>query len=126
MKKGRPLLQLLACLLTLTQLPPVPAVDICRVPPPASSAAAGSTPTSRLVATRTKCSDVSATARRTRLAGVNIYDALWDANGPTANFSETMSTLQEAKSSGVELFRFFGFLWGPAHSFWYTNPDIFW
>jgi hypothetical protein len=40
---------------------------------------------------------------------------------PGANFSETLRTLQEADASGIELVRFFGFMWGPLHSFWYTK-----
>lgn len=81
------------------------------------------------MATRTNCNDIApagGTARRTRLAGVNIYDALWDANGPDANLTVTRQTLQEYQGTGLELFRFFGFLWGPAHAFWYTNPHEFW
>jgi hypothetical protein len=64
---GRPLLQL-ACLLHAALqlqlpalLPAVGAVDICRVP--TSTAAATDPAATRLVATRTKCSDVSAAAR---------------------------------------------------------------
>ena len=65
---------LLGCLLAMEAPVPLTAVDICRVPSSSSGRGAADRTGGRLVATRTSCADVGGGARRTRLAGVNIYD----------------------------------------------------
>ena len=83
--------------------------------------------TSKLVAVRGACPDGSS---RTRVAGVNIFDAMWDASsamgsphprGPGISIANTTAALASAASNNIRVFRMFAGLWGPSMSFWVAN-----
>jgi hypothetical protein len=71
---------------------------------------------------------------RTRVAGVNIFDAMWDASsamgsphpGGHISIANTTAALAAAAASHVRVFRMFGGLWGPHMSFWVANEQQYW
>ena len=91
--------------------------------------------TSRLVAVRGPCPDGSS---RTRIAAVNIFDAMYDASSamgspdPRApnkdgiSIANTTAALASAAANNIRVFRMFSCLWGPAMSFWVTNETQYW
>ena len=100
-------------------------------PPPAPQVDGSS----KLVAVRGPCPDGST---RTRVAGVNIFDALWDASsaigspgtfgsrGPRISIANTSAALASAAFHKIRVFRMFAALWGPEMSFWVTNETQYW
>ena len=90
---------------------------------------------SRLVAVRGPCPDGSS---RTRVAAVNIFDAMYDASSamgspnPRApnkqgiSIANTTAALASAAANNIRVFRMFSCLWGPHMSFWVTNETQYW
>ena len=66
-----------------------------------------------------------------RGAGVNIFDAFWDASsgqamGKGGSFNQSVAALASAKAAGVRYFRFFASDWGPNKVFWARNESQYW
>jgi len=90
---------------------------------------------SRLVAVRGPCPNGSS---RTRVAAVNIFDAMYDASSamgspnPRApnkqgiSIANTTAALASAAANNIRVFRMFSCLWGPHMSFWVTNETQYW
>lgn len=64
----------------------------------------------------------------THVAGANIFDQLWvgstgmetccNASGGAATYPDAWAALLQAHASGIEVFRFFGVLFGQSQAFW--------
>lgn len=67
-----------------------------------------------------------------RAAGINIFDAFWDASSGQGRgqfgLNATVKALVDAKSAGILYFRFFASLWGPHKQFWYNTSTrkLYW
>jgi hypothetical protein len=86
------------------------------------------TSTRRLVAQNGSCPSGSSPWRG---AGVNIFDAFWDASsgqamGKGGSFNESVVALTSAKASGIRYFRFFASDWGPNKLYWATHQPQYW
>jgi len=68
--------------------------------------------------------------RTSTFAGVNIFDVLWEAEpGQGGNLTSSIMNIRSVSESFgniTVIVRFFASLWGPYHSYWYTNKKKFW
>ena len=71
-----------------------------------------------------------------RYAGANIFDSLWvtstgmgtccNATGGPAVWEDALAALEDARTSGVRVFRFFASLFGAGNQMWVKTPALYW
>ena len=89
--------------------------------------------TGNLTSVRGTC---PANASPVRIAGANLFDSLWltstgmgtccNPQGGPATFSDALTALEDAKKSGIRVFRFFGALFGSGNKMWVQSPALYW